>query len=67
MNNKKGDLKALMKDTLKSKNAKDKINEINERIFLIQMADSLDNEAWNIIRALNEIKKELEEEVKNEC
>lgn len=57
-------LKAVMKTTLKKITPEEKIQEIDERIFAIEMLERLDNEAYEIIKALKEIKKELEEEIK---
>ena len=57
-------LKAIMKTTLKKTTPEEQIQEIEDRVFLLEMADRLDDEAWNIIRALKEIKRDLEEELK---
>lgn len=57
-------LKAIMKTTLKKTTPEEQIQEIEDRVFMLEMADRLDDEAWNIIRALKEIKRDLEEELK---
>ena len=53
-----------MKSSLKKPTLEEKIDEIDERIFNIEMSDRLDDEAWSIIKVLKEIKKEFEEELK---
>ena len=57
-------LKAIMKTTLKKTTPEEQIQEIEDRVFMLEMADRLDDEVWNIIRALKEIKRDLEEELK---
>ena len=57
-------LKSIMKSSLKKPTLEEKIDEIDERIFNIEMSDRLDDEAWSIIKVLKEIKKEFEEELK---
>ena len=57
-------LKTIMRGTLRKPTLEEKIDEIDERIFYIEMSDRLDDEAWSIIKVLKEIKKEIEEELK---
>ena len=57
-------LKAIMKGTLRKPTIQENIKEIDNRIFIMEMSDRLDNETWNIIQVLKEIKKEFEEELK---
>lgn len=56
-------LKTIMRGTLRKPTLEEKIDEIDERIFNIEMSDRLDDEAWSIIKVLKEIKKEFEEEL----
>lgn len=62
--NEERSLKSMMKSSLKKPTLEEKIDEIGERIFMIEMSDRLDDEAWNIIKVLKEIKNEFEEELK---
>lgn len=62
--NEERSLKSMMKSSLKKPTLEEKIDEIDERIFNIEMSDRLDDEAWSIIKVLKEIKKEFEEELK---
>ena len=62
--NEERSLKSMMKSSLKKTTLEEKIDEIDERIFNIEMSDRLDDEAWSIIKVLKEIKKEFEEELK---
>ena len=57
-------LKTIMRGTLRKPTLEEKIDEIDERIFNIEMSDRLDDEAWSIIKVLKEIKNEFEEELK---
>ena len=57
-------LKTIMRGTLRKPTLEEKIDEIDERIFNIEMSDRLDPEAWSLIKVLKEIKKEFEEELK---
>lgn len=57
-------LKTIMKNSLRKETIEEKIKEIDERIFIIEMAERLDSEAMEIIRILKEIQKELKEELK---
>jgi RNAse (barnase) inhibitor barstar len=57
-------LKTIMRSTLKKPTLQENIEEIDNRIFYMEMSDELDNETWNIIKVLKEIKKEFEEELK---
>lgn len=57
-------LKTIMKNSLRKETIEEKIKEIDERIFMIEMAEKLDSEAMEIIRTLKEIQKELKEELK---
>lgn len=57
-------LKTIMRGTLRKPTLEEKIDEIDERIFNIEMSDRLDDEACSIIKVLKEIKKEFEEELK---
>ena len=57
-------LKTIMRGTLRKPTLEEKIDEIDERIFMIEMSDRLDDEAWSIIKVLKEIKNEFEEELK---
>lgn len=61
--NEERSLKSMLKSSLKKTTLEEKIDEIGERIFMIEMSDRLDDEAWNIINVLKEIKKEFEEEL----
>ena len=56
-------LKTIMRGTLRKPTLEENIEEIDNRIFMMEMSDRLDDEAWNIINVLKEIKKELEEEL----
>lgn len=57
-------LKTIMRGTLRKPTLEENIEEIDNRIFMMEMSDRLDDETWNIIKVLKEIKKELEEELK---
>ena len=57
-------LKTIIRGTLRKPTLEENIEEIDNRIFMIEMSDRLDDEAWDIIKVLKEIKKELEEELK---
>lgn len=57
-------LKNIMRGTLRKPTLEENIEEIDNRIFMMEMSDRLDDETWNIIKVLKEIKKELEEELK---
>lgn len=57
-------LKTIMKNSLRKDTIEEKIKEIDERIFIIEMAEKLDSEAMEIIRTLKEIQKELKEKLK---
>ena len=57
-------LKTIMKNSLRKETIEEKIKEIDERIFMIEMAEKLDSEAMEIIRTLKEIQKELKEKLK---
>ena len=57
-------LKTIMRGTLRKPTIEENIKEIENRIFVMEMADRLDTEAIEIIKVLKEIKKELEEELK---
>lgn len=56
-------LKTIMRGTLRKPTLEEKIDEIDERIFNMEMADRLDTEAIEIIKVLKELKKEFEEEL----
>lgn len=56
-------LKTIMKNSLRKDTIEEKIKEIDERIFIIEMAEKLDSEAMEIIRTLKEIQKELKEKL----
>ena len=51
-------------NTLKGETNQEKIEDIDNRIFMIQMAEHLDNESYRFINMLLEIKRELEKENK---
>ena len=57
-------LKTIMRGTLKKPTLEENIKEIDNRIFMMEMSDRLDDETWSIIKVLKEIKKEFEEELK---
>ena len=57
-------LKTIMRGTLRKPTIEENIKDIDERIFNMEMADRLDTEAIEIIKALKELKKEFEEELK---
>ena len=57
-------LKTIIRGTLRKPTLEENIEEIDNRIFMIEMSDRLDDEAWNIIKVLKEIKNEFEEELK---
>lgn len=55
-------MKEEIKSSLKGATKEEKIKEIEERIFLIEMADTLSTRARETIDILEELKKELEAE-----
>ena len=57
-------LKTIMEGTLRKPTLEENIEEIDNRIFMMEMSDRLDDETLNIIKVLKEIKKEFEEELK---
>lgn len=57
-------LKSIMRTTLRKEKPEENIKDIDERIFNMEMAERLDNEAMEIIKVLKELKKEFEEELK---
>lgn len=57
-------LKTIMRGTLRKHTLEENIKDIDERIFNMEMAERLDNEAMEIIKVLKELKKEFEEELK---
>jgi hypothetical protein len=57
-------LKSIMRTTLRKQKPEENIKDVDERIFNMEMAERLDNEAMEIIKVLKELKKEFEEELK---
>lgn len=57
-------LKSIMRTTLRKEKPEENIKDIDERIFNMEMAERLDNEAMEIIKVLKELKKEFEEKLK---
>lgn len=56
-------LKSIMRTTLRKEKPEENIKDIDERIFNMEMAERLDNEAMEIIKVLKELKKEFEEKL----